>query len=162
MWVLSVLVLLIGLIPPTIVQIRQAILRQQCFNNLVTIDHSLNCGGLVPGPPGTPIDPKTVPFDGWHKQGETKTHSIRNCPCGPTYQVDFRVGAHPICPVHGDLVGKSGFIHHVREPDPLPPVPYPKWGFATSSISIVFGILLIVAARKNKRKKGIAQSGPRD
>ena len=146
-------ILLVGFAPPVIVRNRQISLRQKCFSQLITIDHSFNCGGLAPGPAGTPVDPKTVPFDGWRKAGETETHSIRNCPCGPAYQADFRVGAHPLCPVHGDLVGKSGLIHHERGPDPLPPIPFPVWGFVTASASLVLAIATAAFGLKKRRER---------
>jgi len=156
----GLVIIFAGIVPPVVARNRLIALRQQCFNNLLTIDHSLNCGGLVPGPPGTPIDPKTVPFDGWRQvypKDEGKTHSIRCCPCGPEYQVEYRVGSHPICPVHGNMVGESGLIHHERGPKPLPRIPFPNWGFATSSISIIAALVIIVTGCRKQRNHETAQ-----
>lgn len=102
-------ILVAGFGAPILVQCRNIRLEEECLRRLIHIDHDLNCiAPLEFGiPAGNTVDPKVVPMT--LRWGDK---DVSRCPRGPKYEIEFRVGSHPQCPYHGDLIGEVGYVPH--------------------------------------------------
>ena len=103
------LVALLLVLGPILLQEHRIRQKRRCLHYLVQIDHALNClgpfeHGLAEGMPVSSTFLLDMSFKG----------SLR-CPSGPAYPTEnFRVGSHPVCPRHGDLIAEVGYEPHAE------------------------------------------------
>ena len=104
-----ILILTVGFGTPILIQKHIIQQRQHCLFNLIQIDHILNCLAAVEQklPPGTQVD------TGWIVTNAYLFRASVNCPSGQPYATNlFRVGSHPVCARHGDLISQVGYVPH--------------------------------------------------
>lgn len=92
---------IVAVATPLVLRWRTVKLRNLCANQLRQIYAPMSC--CVPMEfglsVGDPLDPKAV---GQYIKGA----SIPRCPCGPEYDIVWKVGGpRPSCPYHGNLIG---------------------------------------------------------
>jgi hypothetical protein len=80
---------------------QRAVMREECRNRLRRLAAPMEC--CVPMEQklaiGDPLDPAKVAC-------YIKGNQIPRCPCGPEYDIVWKVGARPpSCPYHGALIG---------------------------------------------------------
>jgi hypothetical protein len=159
-WLLGLIgvgVLLLGVCIPILVQRVRMERKRDCFGNLCIINHNLNCGaamerGLRLGDPLTKQDVESY----------CKGGVIPTCPSGGTYEFDFRVGSHPVCSVHGNLIaGTGGEEPHQPLRRPLQIDYFPTWvtGTAMCSIVIALGIPVFLFAHGRRKQRGSPNHG---
>ena len=82
--------------------------RIECLGNLTSIDHAINCPGVVMHEHlkvGDPISSLSFADFG----------GMAQCPTGRTYILPKLIGEHPTCPVHGNLITIAGVQHHTQQ-----------------------------------------------
>ena len=141
-------VLLVGVCTPILVQRERMDRKGQCFGNLCIINHNLNCGaamerGLRLGDPLTKKDVESY----------CKGGVIPTCPSGGMYEFAYRVGSHPVCSVHGNLIAKTGEEPHQPLRWPFQIDYFPQWVTATASCSAVIALGIPVFLYAHVRRK---------
>lgn len=130
--------------------------KERCFDNLCIIDHSLNCGAVMERSLtlGDPLAREDV-------ADFCKGGVIPRCPSGPAYAFEFRVGNHPVCPVHGNLIAETGSEPHQPLRWPLQIDYFPPWVTATAMCSavIALGIPVVLYARGRGKQTGAPDHG---
>jgi len=106
--VVVLVVAVVAVAAPILLQRRAVALRNQCANQLRQIDSPMSC--CVPLANaltnGATLNPKQV-------AQYIKGNTIPRCPCGPKYEIVWRVGGPPPkCPYHGDLIGPNAEHKH--------------------------------------------------
>jgi hypothetical protein len=105
---LGVVVALVAVATPLLLRWRATSLRNACANQLRQIHAPMACcvpmvNGLAEG---AALDPKEV-------VQYIKDGTIPRCPCGPEYEIVWKVGGPPPkCPYHGALIGKDAGHEH--------------------------------------------------
>jgi len=107
-WIIIVVAVMVALMAVVMPLRRGARLRNICENRLRQIYAPMRC--CVPMAnrltDGDPLDPRQV-------AEFIRGGVIPRCPCGPEYEIVWKVGAAPPrCPYHGDLIGKDEEKEH--------------------------------------------------
>jgi hypothetical protein len=112
-----------------------------CLHYLAVFDHHINCLHHLERMGATRPDENGE----WPRSlilGMTPEKYLR-CPVtGREYDLTFKVGEHPSCPVHGALIEKYGYLPHQ-------PIPGLRTRYIVTAISALLGAFLGLSAAAN-------------